>query len=272
MLNEYRDMNKVLFTISVILTCFCIPTFAQERTIPDVGLYFDEVSEVLQDCFTGWAYDNNSRNWYGNPNVIRSDKMPRAFRKAKNGGFEYSHHFNIFNLQSASFVKKVEGDDEPKRYYVLFWQKWDGFYDYPYIQEDWRCFRVYDYYIFPEDEWLKFNEIKVGENIYLKYRLFGRVENDKKHLLNDDIEYAVNHPSLYSKWYKQKEEGMCSLYIRFADDGENIRFFIDPEHSVLNSENRYFEAKYSDFAKLMIVVDNEHNGKEVISKGTTFYY
>ena len=245
---------------------------SQERTVEDDIFYFDAVSEVLQDCFQGWVFDRDSRQWYGNPNVIRADKMSWVFRKAKNSGFEYSRHYNIYNLQSASFVWKMKDDNEPKRYYVLFWQKWDGAYEYPNIQEDWYCFRVYDYYIFPEEEWKRFQDIQAGETIYLKYDLYGNVENDNAHFLNDDIEHAVKTPFLHSVHHKQDDEGMYSFYVRFADDGENIRFFINPKYSVRNSDKRYFEVKYSIFAKLMKLTDENHLGKEVIRKGTTYYH
>lgn len=74
-------------------------------------------------------------------------------------------------------------------------------------------------------------------------------------MLNDDIESAVTAPTVYSSQHKKEEEGMYSLYVRYADDGKNVRFFINPKVSVLNSDKMYFEADFSTFAKLMKLAD-----------------
>ena len=143
---------RLIITTLVLCVFNSHSVSSQERTVEDDIFYFDSVSEVLQDCFQGWIFDRDSRKWYGNPNVILRSDLPQNCRKAKKGGFVYSQHTNIYNLQTASIVYDILGRGEKQRYYVLFWQKWKGYYDYPNIQEDWRWYRTYDYYIFSEDE------------------------------------------------------------------------------------------------------------------------
>lgn len=191
-------MHLVLNVIN-IFSVFLLATtnsFGQDRTIPQDYLYFDYVSPKLQNCFYGWQYVKTQREWVGNLNVISNETLPKSYCKSRKSGYYRSDKPNIISLQTASFVWDKGGYRDGMRFYVLFWEKWDGYYEYPNLMINWHCVEGREIFVFPESEWARIKTLEPNSEIQVEYWYYLSELSKTYKYKNDAVLLAMSQSSL----------------------------------------------------------------------------
>jgi len=241
---------KTKFTLlAVLIVISSANLFGQER-VNRVELHFQSSSDKLIKA-TGWDYNSTLGEWINYKNVINDDKDFKGKYKMLQGAYMMSRtNQNFISIQTKTVTYKGI------KYYVLIVKKWQGEYEYPYIQEDWYEYKSTEGYIFKENEYNKLKNInslivlktKHKVSIGSKYEKY----NEQKFLdliqtelssKQDDFSIVYKFPILKSK------EGA----IRFC-----VPDYFTSSDPTYNFDKRYFETDSSNFFKI-IIKEPAHN-------------
>lgn len=236
--------NKILILMIVTLIIGGLNVHAQSR-VDDVKFKFAAKSEKFTKAY-GWKKNKESGKWVRNRKVISDKKVNNYnyYQKSRYGqNFEW--------LQIAKII------NNEKTYYILIYEYFTGHYVYEYIQEKWT-FSQNTYYIVynPEqyEELKRKIDLKTGEN----FKIYG---TRYKHLINDyssrlksmsDKKLLGNiTSSINSKTYFYPGSPSFILNSQTFEGKDILRFRL-PHNSESNIDKEYFEAKLSDFKKILI--------------------
>ena len=209
------------FFIIITLCLICVASFGQER-VNRPKLHFISEGPILTD-FTGWSYNNQSGEWVDHHNVISSSTstyIDKSYYKN-----------NIISLQFKTIIYK----DTP--YYVLIWDKWDGYYQYEYIREDWISYKIKNFLMITED---KMESLRNLTNTPITLSIPTPRKSDSESTADVDIIQS----SMDSKYTSRTD-----LIIYKATDG-SIRFLFE---NILDKDisKEYFEISEEDYLKLI---------------------
>lgn len=211
---------KRFFNITT-LCLISVASFGQER-VNRPKLHFISEGPILTD-FTGWSYNNTSGEWIEHKNVISSSTSTYISN---------SHYKNnIISLQFKTIIYK----DTP--YYVLIWYKLDGYYEYEYINEDWRSYKIKNYLMITEDK-MEYLRNLTNTPITLYFPTPTKL----------DVESTADVDIIQTSMERDYQLN-TGLIIYKATDG-SIRFLFK---SILDEDisKEYFEISEDDFLKLI---------------------
>lgn len=231
-------MNRIL--IFLTLAVFAIlNSNAQPRVNPIDNNYKQlRVSGLVQNP-VGWYLINGK--WCGYYGVINNEYKNNS-KTPINLAVSTKSKINN-NIISMQF-KELKSNDS--LYYALYIVKYDGWYDYPHICQDWHYYKTCDIHIFTKKEYQKLKDLKVGINTINSFRLTGpekyttynsvqgqreikvRLDNIFDDIKNDS---SALYPNSYNKWYVKVEE-----------DNKTVRFIL-PTYKILWEEAQQINKK-----------------------------
>ena len=249
-------MKTIILSLLTSILLFNI-VFGQDR-INRPKLEFSNKSDILTKA-TGWKYNTTKGEWIDNENVIFGDKIEKD---SKYSSIEYilSRQRNFISMQIKSLL--YNGDN----YYVLMIEKWNGYYKYPSISEDWQYHKELMGYIFTENEYKKILSSDMEINLESHYLTEYGWYHDKydEILFLDKIQNTLNNikPTQTegkSKKSKSKQILRYSYTYTFPirkTDKNLIRFLIPDDYSgvypKIDFEKQYFETTAENFDKIII--------------------
>ena len=129
-------MKKIVFFVFVFLMSV-FTSFGQDR-INESTYSFKNKSNLITNI-TGWCFNKQEGQWFGNANCIRGEKV----------NYTHDKRFctNIKSIQIKTF------EDNGVTNYVLIIAYNGGHYTYPSIYEDWNDYIEYQVYSLTKDEY-----------------------------------------------------------------------------------------------------------------------
>ena len=235
-----------------LLSLYTVLINAQPREDGGVTAKVISSSPVVTSI-VGWEYGLSHQKWAGYYNTLKNiyknnnNKTPIRLSASEMSGCK-----NVISLQ----VKKVEFEDET--YFMLYYPFYAGAWRYPSIHQDWFYGKVTNLYVITEDEFDRLRDL--DEDIIcisvLKLEKYGH----SSFCTYTDFNEAFN--AIFESRKKLYRDSPLKFYIK-REDQNTIRFqhisYGDLESgrdedfgSGPNFDMRYFEVKYSEFAKLLI--------------------
>lgn len=235
-----------------LLSLYTLLLIAQPREDGGVTAKIVASSPVVTNI-VGWEYDLSHQKWAGYYNTLKNSyKNNNNKTPIKISASEMSNCYNVISLQ----VKKVLFEDET--YFILYYPFYAGAWRYPSIHQDWFYGKVTNLFVITEEEFDRLRELDEGIICIsvLKSEKYGH----DSFCIYSDFNGAFN--SLFESRKKLYRDKPLKFYIK-KEDQNTIRFqnisYGDLEYgrdedfgSEPNFDMRYFEVKYSEFAKLLI--------------------
>jgi hypothetical protein len=234
-------MKKSIVFI-IIIAFFLCRANAQERVNRE-NLSFDKESGILLSA-TGWAYNSTLGEWIDYTNVISSNKDYKENIFMPKGKDMMSRNSrNFINIQFKSLVFKGE------RYFVLIIQKWEGYYKYEAIKEDWIRYKKTYGYIYNKNEYSKIHTIKDSIGLTTKYIvsmgffLSRYKEKEFLDLIQSELcEKKTEYHTEYVFPVIKSKEGMIRFHLPR----------VNSSYSSIDFSTSYFEVSPEEFSVLII--------------------
>jgi len=222
----------------LIFLSFLVPflAFSQERA-NESKKSFLTISEKLENAI-GWCFSKSTGEWIENDNVIYSSN------EFRNTSLEVS---SMKSKVSQNFIyvqtKKVLKGNEIL--YAIFIKKYDGYFKYKEIKQDWQTTIQTRIYLFSEKEYKKLKNIKGEIILNTKHEIVlisGDDETDDNFVIR---KIETTNPSFVN----------CVFKVKKADDG-SIRFLLPGNETTMmynyDFEKQYFETSLDNFKKIII--------------------
>lgn len=224
-------MKKIVFFVFAVLASV-FTSFGQDR-IDEVSYSFNSESNLITNI-TGWCFNEQEGQWFGNANCIRGEKMDYKLDKR--------FCTNIESIQ----IKTFENNGVTN--YVLIIAYNGGHYRYPSIREDWRN--------------------------YVEYQAYGLTKDEYETIISPNAYHDFTLPCItYDNWYKQKTDNyvireiirnktkgtyssLCGLSIKRYNDVIRFNYQVSAYSILWNGrktlEKEYFEIPITEWEKLKI--------------------
>lgn len=202
---------------------------------------FDKMTEKITYA-SGWMLNKGTGKWIENQNVIADRECPSYWVSHMSQNFRW--------IQFAAIFYKGT------KYYIFLFERQDGEYKYPKIQEDWQEETRTYFFILDSLQYhglISVVNSKDQRDIQFKSKYSGYI-TDKFEILGGENIY--NEENLLAKIAYTLDNGSSSEYClvinsQQINQREVIRFRL-PEFCLISKyiKDAYFEIEFSDFVKL----------------------
>lgn len=226
----------VLFAFVILMSVFT--SFGQDR-INEPTYSFKNKSNLITNI-TGWCFNEEEGQWFGNANCIQGEKMDYKLDKR--------FCTNIESIQ----IKTFENNGVTN--YVLIIAYNGGHYRYPSIREDWKRYIEYQVYSLTKDEY----ETIISPNVYHDFTL-SCITYDNYYKQTTD-NYVIRE--IIRNNTKIKTEGTygilykSSISIKRYNDVIRFNYQVDGHETrwdrAKSLEKEYFEIPITEWEKLKI--------------------
>ena len=204
---------------------------------------FSKKSDRLTDA-TGWELCDDGfggckiGTWTDNKNQILYEKSDQI----------NSHESNFKWLQSATYM------DKGKKYYIFFYQKRSGDYEYPLTQAGWREYEEVIVQIMDADEYAQLKAAiaaKDGSDVDIE------LQRDEKFIRidggYDDAQVAAKVRETLQQDINMETHNSCiRVSVQNIKGADVVQFLLPGRCSIFTLKQEYYEVKLDDFKKLLI--------------------
>ena len=224
----------ITFIFAMVITLVSVNAFAQDRVNRPKIDFSSEAGPIINEV-TGWGYNNSCGEWIESKNIATSTKNPELV----NTEYYRSHEFsNIIDIQFKTIVY------DNTLYYVLVWNKFDGYYLYPNIKKDWRINKAKHFMMFSSEDMDKLHNLT---NTPITLELITARKGESSKFTDGDV---IQTEMEKSKKYQYLSRTYFIIYK--ATDG-SIRFNISNISKPSLIEKSYYEMSADQFNEFITV-------------------
>jgi hypothetical protein len=239
---ESKMKNLKVMMMTLMMCLMVMVSFGQDRVNREKLSFLDESNKMT--TAVGWSYNTTLGEWVDYSNVIENDKTYKDKYKSLQGSYMMSHRSqNFISIQTKTLVYK------DNKYFVLLVEKWNGYYEYPSIFEDWTEYKAMYGYIFSETEYNKLLNINGVLNLETQYMVSmgSSYEKYDEVVLLDKIQTNLSSE-------KSKYSSTETFPIIKTESGD-IRFYVPSyftSYSKFDFDKEYFETTFDNFNRFII--------------------